>query len=190
MSINPGLMSSKEIRWVTPDEPKDNAGFKGFSWYKRKYNINLDVCASPDDRKLDRYIAPVGTKLPEQWNVDTETWVLNVPAPVAYDGLITPWNTLLAPGESAWMNPPYGRGIRLWIEKARAEAQRGIEVVSLLPSRTDTRWWHENCQPIIDGKEPGRVEFVRGRVHFRDANTGKTGPAPFPSVVVIFGEMK
>lgn len=171
MTINSGLMTSKEIRWITPDD--------FFEKYRKAYNINLDVCASPDDRKWHRYIAPSGIVVPE-----------NLVQPVAYDGLVTPWDTLLEPGESAWMNPPYGRTIRHWVEKARMEAQKKHIVVSLLPSRTDTRWWHENCQPIIDGKEPGKVEFIRGRIHFVNANTGQTGPAPFPSVVVIFGETK
>lgn len=168
--INQGMMTSKEIRWVTPDTT--------FNKYLLKYSIGLDVCASPDDRKLNRYIAPPGIVIPE-----------NLVKPVAFNGLATRWSTLLSKGESAWMNPPYGRTIKSWVQKARIESlEDGFRTVCLLPSRTDTKWWHENCQPILDGKYPGRVEFIRGRIHFTNANTGVTGPAPFPSVVVIFGE--
>lgn len=170
--INEGMMSSKEVRWLTPE--------KFYGPYFKKYNVNLDVCATPGDQIHQRYIAP-------PWERHT-CFLPNVVVPVAFDGLATQWQDLLKPGESAWMNPPYGRTIKQWVQKARLQAILGVRTVCLLPSRTDTKWWHENCQPILDGKIPGRVEFIRGRIHFTNANTGVTGPAPFPSVVVIFEE--
>jgi len=74
-----------------------------------------------------------------------------------------------------WMNPPYGREIGKWIEKAYNSAREGATVVCLLPSRTDTRWWHDYCMK-------GEIRFLRGRLKFGNAKHG----APFPSVVVIF----
>lgn len=75
-----------------------------------------------------------------------------------------------------WMNPPYGREIGKWIEKAYRSAQAGVAtVVCLVPSRTDTQWWHEYCMR-------GEVRFIRGRLRFDDAKKD----APFPSAVVIF----
>lgn len=46
----------------------------------------------------------------------------------------------------------------------------------LIPSRTDTRWWHS----YIEGK--AEVRFVKGRLKFGGCNQS----APFPSVVVVF----
>lgn len=71
-----------------------------------------------------------------------------------------------------WMNPPYGRGIRAWLKKAY---ESNVPVVCLLPSRTDTKWWHEYCSR-------GEVTFLKGRIKFGGATTG----APFPSAIVVF----
>lgn len=83
------------------------------------------------------------------------------------DGLRQDWS-----GERVWMNPPYGRLIKEWTRKART-AQLAV---GLLPSRTDTGWWHDDVQ----GK--AEVRFVRGRLRFEGAKWS----APFPSVVAIW----
>lgn len=77
-----------------------------------------------------------------------------------------------------WMNPPYGRAITAWIKKAYDEVQKGNAkvVVCLLPARTDTKWFHDYCTK-------GRITFLRGRVKFGGCKYN----APFPSMVVIFG---
>lgn len=75
------------------------------------------------------------------------------------------------------MNPPYGREIKDWIKKA-AEERR---VVALVPSRTDTKYFHD----YIYKKRNTEIRFIKGRVKFID-NEGNTGPAPFPSMIVIF----
>ena len=79
-----------------------------------------------------------------------------------------------------FMNPPYGRQIGKWVQKAWEESQKaGTVVVCLLPARTDTAWFHDYCRK-------GEVRFIRGRLRFGDAKN----TAPFPSMVVIFGERK
>lgn len=75
-----------------------------------------------------------------------------------------------------WVNPPYGRLIGQWTRKGRQSAEAGATVVMLLPSRTDTKWWHE------DVMRSSEIRFIRGRLKFGGAMTG----APFPSAVVIF----
>jgi hypothetical protein len=72
-------------------------------------------------------------------------------------------------------NPPYGRAIKHWIRKAYEEGQRGATVVCLIPSRTDTAYWHDYVMK-------GEVEFIRGRLKFGDAKNS----APFPSAIVVF----
>ena len=90
-------------------------------------------------------------------------------------------------GGSVFCNPPYGRSIGLWVEKAYNEAKNGTTIVLLIPSRTDTSYFHD----YIYGK--AEIRFVRGRLTFTDEDgkpqlnaSGKPAPAPFPSMVVIY----
>lgn len=87
------------------------------------------------------------------------------------DGLAQSWA-----GERVWLNAPYGRVLRQWIAKARAEGEAGATVVCLVPARTDTKWWHEHVLPA------GEVTMIRGRLVFEGATAG----APFPSAIVVF----
>jgi site-specific DNA-methyltransferase (adenine-specific) len=87
------------------------------------------------------------------------------------DGLISSW------AESrVWCNPPYGRTIMQWIEKAIAEAANCPVIVMLIPARTDTKWWHK---AIESGARP---YFIRGRLKFDDMPQA----APFPSALLIW----
>lgn len=90
------------------------------------------------------------------------------------DGLTKDWKD-----HRVWCNPPYGREISKWVKKAYDEAEKSnTTVVMLLPARTDTTWFHD----YILGQ--AAIEFVRGRIKF----VGASSTAPFPSMVVIFGE--
>ncbi len=88
------------------------------------------------------------------------------------------WRPLL--GGAVWCNPPYGRKIGDWIRHAFLEVQalHCKTVVLLLPARTDTAWFHDYCMK-------GEIRFLRNRLYF---TAGKTSRAPFPSMIVIFGE--
>ena len=88
-----------------------------------------------------------------------------------FDGLAIPWVG------SVFVNPPYGKGnvIAPWIKKGYEAALAGATVVMLLPSRTDTRWWHDYVMQ-------GEIRFIKGRLKFGGAKNS----APFPSAVVIF----
>ena len=77
-------------------------------------------------------------------------------------------------------NPPYGREIGKWVQKAYEEAQAGTPIVLLIPARTDTSYFHE----YIYGK--AEVRFVRGRLRFTDEDGHAADPAPFPSMLVIY----
>lgn len=117
-----------------------------FDELNAEFAFTLDVCALPENAKCNRYFTP-------------ET-----------DGLTQAWLG------SCWMNPPYGRTIGQWVGKAYESALQGATVVCLLPSRTDTQWWHEYVTKADE------VRFVRGRVRFGNA----TASAPFPSAIVVF----
>lgn len=118
------------------------------------FTFDLDVCATPENAKAPRYF----TK--EQ------------------DGLVQDWKG------TCWMNPPYGKDIEAWVQKASVSAMDGATVVCLLPARTDTKWWHSWIWDEVRD-EPYRnvsIHFIRGRLKFGGAKNS----APFPSVVVVF----
>ena len=73
-------------------------------------------------------------------------------------------------------NPPYSK-ISDWCAKAFYETKKdNTLVVLLIPSRTDTRYFHD----YIYGR--AEIRFVKGRLKFGDSKNS----APFPSMIVIF----
>lgn len=116
-----------------------------FDEYDKIYHFEFDVCALPENAKCKQYFSP------------------------AQDGLKQDWTGV------CWCNPPYGRQIGKWVEKA---ATSNATVVMLLPARTDTKWFHDFVLPF------GNIRFIRGRLKFGKAQNS----APFPSMVVIFGQ--
>lgn len=126
----------------------------------KEFDFDVDAAASAENRKLDRYF---GLDHPHQNNA-----------------LAMEWHPY---GQRFWLNPPYSK-CREFIGKAAEQARKGCTVVCLVPSRTDTRWWHERVwdtreHRLRDGVE---VRFVKGRLTFGGATAG----APFPSVVIVF----
>ena len=80
-------------------------------------------------------------------------------------------------GYQVYCNPPYGREIKTWVEKAYFESKKpDTTVVMLLPARTDTKWFHEYIY------ENAEIRFVKGRLKFGNSKNS----APFPSMVVVF----
>jgi hypothetical protein len=77
-------------------------------------------------------------------------------------------------GKRVWCNPPYGRGIRAWLERGLTEPEIAVY---LLPVRTDNPWFHDLCLPYAS-----EIRFLKGRLKFGGAVHG----APFPSMVVVF----
>lgn len=119
-----------------------------FDKLDKEFHFTLDVCATDENAKCTEYY----TK--EQ------------------NGLDRPWTGV------CWCNPPYGRKVYLWIKKAAQAALEGNTVVMLLPSRTDTRWFHKYLY-----QQPGvELRFLPGRLKF----VGSQNTAPFPSLVAVF----
>lgn len=104
-------------------------------------------------------------KLNEEFNFDFDPCPLNP----NFNGLEIEW------GGVNFCNPPYSK-LKLWIEKAYREYKKGKTVVMLIPSRTDTRAWHDY---IMKANE---IRFIKGRLKFGNAKFN----APFPSCVVVF----
>ncbi len=91
-----------------------------------------------------------------------------------FDGLVCEW------GQSNFVNPPYGRQIGQWLAKGHEEWKKGKTVVFLIPSRTDTRWWHDYCMKATE------IRFIKGRLKFK----GAANSAPFPSAIIVFDGLK
>jgi phage N-6-adenine-methyltransferase len=117
-----------------------------FAELDREFHFTTDVAALPHNAKCDHFFTP------------------------GEDGLQQTWEGV------CWMNPPYGPAIKQWVKKARESARAGVTVVCLVPSRTDTLWWHDQVQ------DQAEVRFLRGRVKFG----GVENSAPFPSAILVF----
>jgi phage N-6-adenine-methyltransferase len=111
-----------------------------------EFQFTLDPCSTDENAKCDKHFT------------------------VNENGLLQSWR-----GETVFMNPPYGREISKWMEKAYRESRDGATVVCLVSSRTDTAWWHDFAMK-------GEIRFLRGRLKFEGARSS----APFPSAVVVF----
>ena len=112
------------------------------------YDFTLDPCASHTNHKCDKYFTIDDNGLEQTWA-----------------------------GETVFMNPPYGRVIKHWLQKAYLESlNEDTTVVCLIPSRTDTRYWHDYCM------KAEKIYFIKGRLKFGNNDNA----APFPSCVVVF----
>lgn len=74
-----------------------------------------------------------------------------------------------------WMNPPYGKVLNNWMKKAY---ESNTTVVCLVPSATDTAWWHDYVMK-------GEIRYLRGRPRFITPE-GTWQQTFSPSVIVIF----
>ncbi|WP_242834032.1 phage N-6-adenine-methyltransferase [Desulfitobacterium hafniense] len=73
--------------WETPQD--------FFNALDRIYRFTVDVCATAENAKCQRYFTP------------------------EMDGLSQEWSGV------CWMNPPYGRQIADWVKKAYEESRKG-----------------------------------------------------------------
>lgn len=118
-----------------------------------KYHFEWDLAASDDNAKCSCYFTRDDNSLEQDWG-----------------GL----------SGNLFLNPPYGRELKLWVKKAATTGLKDKQnLVMLTPSRTDTSYWHDY---IFNHAE---IKFLRGRLKFEvDGISGDS--APFPSAVVIY----
>ena len=118
-----------------------------FDKLNAEFHFTLDPCATPENAKCGKFYTKEQNGLAQDWT-----------------------------GETVFCNPPYGKEISAWVEKCYKHSLSGECAVMLIPSRTDTRWFHE----WVYGK--AELRFVKGRLRFNDSK----GSAPFPSLVVVY----
>ena len=118
-----------------------------FEKLNAEFHFTLDPCCTEETAKCKRYFTKED------------------------DGLNRDWQ-----GETVFVNPPYSN-ISQWVEKAWKEGRKeGTTVVMLIPSRTDTKYFHNYIY------HRSEIRFVKGRLKFGNSKNA----APFPSMVVIF----
>ena len=102
------------------------------------------------------------------------------PCPVnpVEDGLEIEWPT----NKPVYVNPPYTRGqISKWVEKCYHENLRGCHIILLIPSYTDTSYFHD----YIYQRDNVEIRFLKGRIKFK----GYDKPSSFPSMLVVFNPL-
>ena len=119
-----------------------------YNTLNNEFNFTLDPCTNGENNKCDKFYTEKENGLTQDWSKDIVS-----------------------------MNPPYGRQISQWIEKAYNESLKGSKVVCLIPSRTDTKYWHD----FIFNKA-SEVRFIKGRLKFG----GSKNSAPFPSAIIVY----
>lgn len=132
-----------------------------FDKLNAEFHFVLDAAATAKSAKCRRYFTPETDALKQSWNY----------------------------GGAVFCNPPYGRSLKKWIQKAYTESQSGQTIVLLIPARTDTAAFHD----YIYGK--AEIRFIRGRLMFTDEDKnppidakGRPMPAPFPSMIVVYNQ--
>ena len=118
-----------------------------FDELDKEFHFNLDPCATSENHKCETFYTLQDNGLERSWG-----------------------------GCRVFCNPPYSK-IAKWVEKCYREGTKdNTLVVLLIPSRTDTKYFHDFIY------QRAEVRFIRGRLKFGESSNC----APFPSMVVIF----
>jgi hypothetical protein len=105
-----GMRSSLDDTWTTPKD--------FFNKMSQEFRFTLDAAALQSS-----------TLVPDNW------YGPDHPDRNRQDAFTRCWSIDSGDGY-VWLNPPYGRVIGEWMEKANFEARHGAKVVCLVPART------------------------------------------------------
>jgi len=128
--VDKALFSSNKDDWETP-------GWL-FDELDREFEFNLDPAACDENAKCDKYFT-------ENENGLMQPWYRWKDAIACY----------LVRGR-VFVNPPYGRDVGKWVQKAHDEVEAGNAelVVMLLPARMDVLWVHQHILPFCGPFKP------------------------------------
>lgn len=119
-----------------------------FDELNKEFHFTLDPCASDWNHKCKKYFTEKDNGLEKDWGKNV-----------------------------VFMNPPYGKVLNDWMKKAYESSQKGAVVVCLVPSATDTAWWHDYAMK-------GEIRYLRGRPRFVTPE-GTWQQTFSPSVIII-----
>lgn len=140
-----------------------------FDELDKEFHFTLDGAADETNHLCERWLGPGSDK------------------PNALDWLLA--------DERIFCNPPYTMIKQFVAWAAMHKTNTGTKVVMLIPSRTDTKYWHEHIwdRELHRSQDGVQVRFLKGRVKFTNPDPSSVGApqtgnsAPFPSAVVVFG---
>jgi hypothetical protein len=89
------------------------------------------------------------------------------------DGLSKEWKGRV------YLNPPYGRGMELWLEKLKYHGNG----IALIFARTETKCFFEHIWHDADA-----ILFVKGRIKFYHVTGVQGGTPGAPSVFIAYGK--
>jgi len=142
------------------DKEKTDKSLKSIEWetppevfnpINDEFHFTLDVAANSENAKCSKYYTKHDDGMKQNWT-----------------------------GEICWCNPPFGRDVPKWCEKALHEKTNGATTVLIIPCKTNTNWWHELVIPHAE------VRFLRGRVKFLKDKTQYGQALPWPLAFVIY----
>ena len=114
-----------------------------------EFNFTLDPCATNTNHKCENFFTKDDNGLTQSWA-----------------------------GHCVFCNSPYSK-IAEWVKKCYDEnIQNNINVVMLIPARTDTKYFHSYIY------HKSEIRFIQGRLHFNNSKNS----APFPSMIVVFNK--
>ena len=105
---------------------------KLFSFLNGVFNFNVDLACSRENKKLSQGFTKQEDSLEQEWT------------------------------GRGWLNPPYGREIDRWIDKAYTSVNKGkAELIAcLIPAATETQCWFNFCW------KSRYIVFFKGRIRF------------------------
>jgi hypothetical protein len=89
------------------------------------------------------------------------------------DGLLKEWFGRV------YLNPPYGRGMELWLEKLKIHGNG----IALIFARTETKCFFQHIWNDADA-----ILFVKGRIKFYHVSGIQGGTPGAPSVFIAYGK--
>ena len=122
-----------------------------FDELNKEFNFELDPCTS--------------TSKPN--NLGTKYYFLYPEK----DGLVESWKGY----GNVFVNPPF-KYAKKWLKKCYEENKKGVTVVALLPSKTETGWWHDYALKASE------IRFIKGRMTFE----GHDNPFIIGMSLIIF----
>lgn len=102
-----------------------------------EFRFTLDVCASPTNSKCTHWFQPESVG--------------------GAGGLAADWTE--AEDGACWCNPPYSQ-VEKWLEKALAEAKKGVTTVCLIKADTSTKWFRRFYPLASEVRFLPRIQFI------------------------------
>lgn len=129
-----------------------------FEYFDAIYNFKFDLAASEQNKKCSEFFSEKDNSLIQDWH------------------RINGW---------LWLNPPYGRNLKLWIKKAHEEMEKGAMICMLIPASVGTLYWHEYIINRVN-----KIYFFKGRIQFITQDNKKMAGAMYDSALVEFQKVQ